>query len=138
MGKEHPITINGETHTKTEWCKIKGLSLGGLKYRMSTGMTLEEAIMKPVQEMQLTTATKSGKKAPSLLPGKRIDNRKCRTCYYSDKVDGAWACCYILYEKRRRPCPPGDECTEWGPKDDSVTEAQKAAFKASLGGKWHG
>ena len=33
--------------------------------------------------------------------------KNCRGCFYHS----GWSCDYILLEKRRRPCPPGDGCT---------------------------
>lgn len=33
--------------------------------------------------------------------------RDCKGCYYFS----GWSCDYILFEKKRRPCPPGSRCT---------------------------
>ena len=33
--------------------------------------------------------------------------RDCKGCYYFS----GWNCDYILFEKKRRPCPPGDQRT---------------------------
>lgn len=33
--------------------------------------------------------------------------RSCEGCYYFS----GWNCDYILFEKKRRPCPPGSQCT---------------------------
>lgn len=33
--------------------------------------------------------------------------KNCQGCFYHS----GWSCDYILLEKRRRPCRPGDECT---------------------------
>ena len=44
---------------------------------------------------------------------------KCATCRYSWKTPlgsaeaPEFACDYLLRKKRRRPCPPGEECTVW-------------------------
>lgn len=135
MGKEHLITIDGEAHTKTEWCKIKGISWGGLKYRMSQGMTLEEALTKPVQERTVIAPQKIGKKDPANLAKGKVDNKKCRKCRYSDKVDGDWACCYILKELKRRPCPPGEKCTVDKPKSRKLEEQERMENHSRLFGR---
>ena len=38
---------------------------------------------------------------------KAIMQEPCQGCYYFS----GWNCDYIILEKHRRPCPPGDECT---------------------------
>jgi hypothetical protein len=47
---------------------------------------------------------------------------KCSDCYYSfeaNAFDGGapiWACDYIEFEHKRRPCPYGDGCTVFKPR----------------------
>lgn len=43
---------------------------------------------------------------------------RCRGCIYSTETEiGAdgrlTACYYIVFTGKRRPCPPGDRCTEY-------------------------
>lgn len=35
----------------------------------------------------------------------------CKGCLYAGKAGPFWGCDYILIEKKRRPCKPGDGCT---------------------------
>ena len=35
----------------------------------------------------------------------------CRDCLYAGKHGQYWGCDYILIEKKRRSCKPGDGCT---------------------------
>ena len=52
------------------------------------------------------------------------DSEKCKTCdymgYLSNQFQGqSRMCCdYILYKKRPRGCNPGDECTEYKPREE--------------------
>ena len=40
--------------------------------------------------------------------------RKCDTCIYRTRVSGEEnACYYIMHKGHRRPCKPGNECTEY-------------------------
>lgn len=112
----HEITIDGETHNKAEWYRIYQKSPGCIRYRMEKGMTFEEALKKPGESHSAMNPTKVGVKPPVKLATSEVDNRKCRKCHYSDKVDGDWRCCYILEELHRRPCPPGPKCTVDKPK----------------------
>ena len=43
---------------------------------------------------------------------KRIYTRACLGCIYMGWVGGWYGCCnYIFMEGKRRPCPPGKDCT---------------------------
>lgn len=44
------VTINGETKTINEWCRDKDIGYHLVKQRRRKGMTLEEAILTPVDE----------------------------------------------------------------------------------------
>lgn len=44
------VTIDGETHTISQWCRIKGISYSLVKQRRQVGMSLEEAICKPLNK----------------------------------------------------------------------------------------
>lgn len=46
----HNIEINGETHTLTEWSRIKGISATGILGRIRKGWSEEDAVMIPVNE----------------------------------------------------------------------------------------
>ena len=35
----------------------------------------------------------------------------CSDCVYKGTIENRPHCAYILKTNRRRPCPPGDECT---------------------------
>ena len=37
----HFLTVNGETHTLTEWSKITGISFSALKYRLKNGVSTD-------------------------------------------------------------------------------------------------
>jgi len=41
------VEINGETKPLQDWCKENNLTRGGLRYRLSIGKTLEEALTTP-------------------------------------------------------------------------------------------
>ena len=36
----------------------------------------------------------------------------CKGCYYSLCTEGMYTCNYILIEKKRRGCPPGEKCSK--------------------------
>lgn len=42
------VTLNGETHSINEWCRIKGIGYALVKQRRKRGMTVEDAISQPV------------------------------------------------------------------------------------------
>ncbi len=42
------VTINGETNCLTEWCKLKNINYSLIKQRRQKGMTVENAIMTPI------------------------------------------------------------------------------------------
>lgn len=43
----------------------------------------------------------------------KYDHAYCKGCIHFDTVQsGAETCNYIFNEGRRRPCPPGSQCTE--------------------------
>ena len=46
---------------------------------------------------------------------------KCKTCKYSTTIisgGGNHVCCYyIVIKGHRRPCKPGNDCTEYEPKE---------------------
>ena len=47
----------------------------------------------------------------------RDQSRRCRKCAYSGKYDGTNICCmYWEIMDRKRPCPPGDDCTVFQPR----------------------
>ena len=48
-----------------------------------------------------------------------IMQEPCQGCYYFS----GWNCDYIILEKHRRPCPPGDECTVRKKRDASGEES---------------
>lgn len=50
------ITINGETHSINEWCRIKGIGYHVVKQRRARGMSVEDAITTPIN------TTKQGRK----------------------------------------------------------------------------
>ena len=43
------VALNGETRTLEYWCKRNGLNRGNLRYRLERGMSVEDALTKPVQ-----------------------------------------------------------------------------------------
>lgn len=42
------VTIGGEAHSINEWCRLKGISYHLIKQRRRRGMSLEDAILNPV------------------------------------------------------------------------------------------
>ena len=42
------ITINGETHSINEWCRIRGIGYHVVKQRRARGMSVEDAITTPI------------------------------------------------------------------------------------------
>ena len=42
------VTIGGETHSINEWCRLKGIGYHLIKQRRKRGMSLEDAILKPI------------------------------------------------------------------------------------------
>ena len=135
----YAITINGETHNQSEWCRIYKIDPSTVRSRMERGMTFEEALTKKGQRgrVRRNPPERVGTKEPANLAGtKKIDNAKCKKCGYGGKTDGDTTCDYILREGHRRPCPPGSKCTASIPKGTSkASEAQKAMFKAAIFGR---
>ena len=111
------ITINGETHNLKEWCAIYGISSGGVRSRLKAGMGLEEALTTPVRQRLTLGAKRVGRAEPKRLSGQGMEkSEKCRKCFYGDQAEGGYVCMYITHTYRRRPCPPGDQCTVYDPK----------------------
>ena len=46
------VTINRETHFKTDWCKLYHIPLRCVQRRMREGMTFEDALKKPLRDMR--------------------------------------------------------------------------------------
>lgn len=45
------ITIDGETHSLAEWCRIKGVSEWAIRSRLRSGWGKEELFKRPIREM---------------------------------------------------------------------------------------
>lgn len=55
----------------------------------------------------------------------------CEQCYHGSATGlrgVGTVCLYILHEKRRRPCPGGDACTEFVTPEDYAREATTDAL----------
>lgn len=48
MSQTAQVTICGETHSISEWCRIKGIAYYLVKQRRKRGMSVEEAIITPI------------------------------------------------------------------------------------------
>lgn len=59
------------------------------------------------------TERPTGKTDKKIMPPISNPNEKyCRDCYYWTGMNSGCYCCnYIFYENRKRPCPPGKDCT---------------------------
>lgn len=59
------------------------------------------------------TVRPTGKTDKKIMPPISNPNEKyCRDCYYWTGMNSGCYCCnYIFYEDRKRPCPPGKDCT---------------------------
>lgn len=44
------VTLNGQTHSINEWCRIKGIGYHVIKQRRKRGMNIEDAINTPLNE----------------------------------------------------------------------------------------
>ena len=45
------------------------------------------------------------------------NDKKCKKCiYWKGGHEDTLCCNYIFMERKRRPCPPGDECTVMIPR----------------------
>lgn len=39
-------------------------------------------------------------------------DKHCQDCFYYRKIyEISWYCAYVFIEDKKRPCPPGKECT---------------------------
>ena len=137
MSHGYEITINGETHNQTEWCRIFDVDPSTVRSRMErTGMSFEQAVQIPkafVRRKRKPPERVGVKEPVRLAVGYRAkSDKRCRRCYYSEKAEGRYICTYILFEHHRRPCPAGDECTVRKPKTKRLTDAQRELFKAGL------
>ena len=58
-------------------------------------------------------STKPRKHTERRLAMEKADIKNCKNCYYFKQLyPGGERCChYILIEGKRRPCPPGKDCT---------------------------
>ena len=50
MSTNHVISMNGESHTLSEWCRIKGIPEQRVRQRIYKGMNDVDALTKPVSE----------------------------------------------------------------------------------------
>lgn len=142
MSQGYDITINGVTHTLTQWCKIYNMKTNTVCSRVQTGMTYEEALTKPLQFGGHTRAfpKKSGVKPVHTDYGyKAKRSAKCKKCYYAERAGSQWVCMYIVIhpDHHRRPCPAGNECTVFMPKNRRLTDAQREFFKSYIYGGSH-
>lgn len=46
------VTINGETHSINEWCRIKNIGYYLIKQRRKRGMSIEDAITTPINQLK--------------------------------------------------------------------------------------
>ena len=133
------ITIDGETHNKSEWYRIYNIDSSTIQNRVKHGMTFEQALkMEKRFERTPPTPKREGKKAPKKLHrGYEAKNdKKCRKCKFGERSDSRYVCMYAWFEKKRRGCEAGDKCTKSEPRSRRITEAQKALFKVGIyGGK---
>lgn len=51
---------------------------------------------------------------PKAKYGEALENERCKKCIYRTPFEKVgWACYYIMHTGHRRPCEPGDKCTEF-------------------------
>ena len=134
------ITIDGETHNQTEWCRIYKICPGTVRDRMNNGMTFEEALktLKKQGRVRTWVPEREGRKAhPTDYGYKAKKSKKCAKCFYGERADSQWICCFILIdpEHRRRGCPAGDECTRFRSRGKKrVPDAQERFISKTYGG----
>lgn len=141
MSAGYEITINGETHSVTGWCKIYNINTSTVSSRVKAGMTYEEAFTTPIHyRHEVKYPKKAGKKVKQPHYGYKMKRtERCRRCNYGERADSQWVCMYMDLHPlhKRRPCPAGDECTVWEPKSKRLTDAQKEFFKSYVYGGKH-
>ena len=132
----YAITIDGETHSQADWCRIYHTHPNTVRSRMDKGMTFEEALKwKPQGRQMLEPPMKEGRKAKPINGGyKAKKSKKCGKCEYSERADSQWVCMYCVIKRERRVCEAGDKCIRFEPrKKNRVTEAQER-FKSNYYG----
>ena len=75
-------------------------------------------------------------RAPSFMYSQKLEiskaanamQRSCKGCYYYS----GWSCDYILFEKHRRPCPPGDQCTVKSSKRITAQDRARIHFMSGV------
>lgn len=92
---------NGEAHTLTEWCDIKGITISTVKNRLERGWSVADALETPGR------ARAKKKHTP------------CSTCEWwkplSSYTTAAGCCCHLYLETGRHRGMNEDEteCTTW-------------------------
>ena len=78
----YAITIDGETHSQADWCRIYHTHPNTVRSRMDKGMTFEEALKwKPQGRQMLEPPMKEGRKAKPINGGyKAKKSKKCGKC----------------------------------------------------------
>ena len=121
------ITYKGKTQSITAWANEYKISSGALCGRIKSGWDIEQALTTPLKETVKRHEYK-GKwytvEELALMHGnispKQPDTKKCRRCIYHGSLSGHGNanygeiyCAYIEIMLKRRPCPPGEKCTEY-------------------------
>ena len=128
----YEITIDGETHNQGEWCRRYDIDQTTVRDRMRRwGCSFEVALKTPKRKFFKMKAI-DGRKAPESAKGYKVKpDRKCRRCFYSEKIESRARCMYIDIHPahHRRGCEAGDNCIRFEPKERGrLTHAQKEMF----------
>ena len=117
MNKPLSITYKGETHTLREWGAITGINPETIKSRITKfDWPVWKALTTPAGP-QYGRRDKS--RVPKPEPKDKVSKctKKCKRCFYSFNHSAHLPTCdYILITGHRRPCPAGDNCTEFTTK----------------------
>lgn len=86
---------------------------------MCAAVKLEQRIKKARAGYKKPASVKNVPKVAAVkTASERPDVKKCKTCFYSAHLDNYITICdYLSIAGRRRPCPPGAECTCYKEKE---------------------
>lgn len=139
MSQGYAITINGETHNQTEWCRIYDVDPSTVRSRMErTGMSFEESVQIPKAFVRRKRhpPERVGVKEPVRKTSgyKAKSDARCRRCEYGMKDDARYVCMYIELhpDHHRRGCEAGPKCTKWKKRSRKLTDAQKELFRMGV------
>lgn len=77
-------------------------------------------VMAELAEEKVLSGAQIEPKKRKPVPQQKVDTKHCVGCAYwrtvAPTVEGIKCCHYILDNERKRPCPPGKDCTEYTKK----------------------